>query len=269
MLNIALLQCRPFSNNTSAALRRLASAAAEAAEKGADILLLPEMFISGYAIGRDTVSRLATGRDGSISERVATIAAQNNIAICYGYPETAQHGSLFNAANFICPSRGLLGHYRKTHLFGDIDREQFSASDSCSPVVEFKGWRLAIAICYDVEFPEWIRLHALKDIDVLLVPTANMHPYSSVCTRIVPARAQENAIVIAYCNYCGEEGELKYCGLSCVCDGGGEDLARAGHEEELLFASVTRDALQQVRASSHYLQDRRPALYGPLQLIPQ
>jgi predicted amidohydrolase len=88
-----------------------------------------------------------------------------------------------------------------------------------------------------------------------------MTPFDSVATRLVPARAEENGLYVAYANYTGSEGEFKYCGLSCLCGPDGEDIARAGRESELIFGEISPQTLQARRELSPYLQGIRPELY--------
>ncbi|KAG1648307.1 Hydrolase in pqqF 5'region [Nymphon striatum] len=150
---------------------------------------------------------------------------------------------------------------RKAHLFGDVDRAAFSAADALCPLVQFGEWSVGLAICYDVEFPELVRAYALAGADAILVPTANMLPYIGVATRVVPARAEENEIYVAYANRVGAEGAFEYCGLSCVTGPDGVDLARAGKREEMIFADLSKDHLSQVRKSLSHIKDRRTDLY--------
>jgi predicted amidohydrolase len=91
-----------------------------------------------------------------------------------------------------------------------------------------------------------------------------MVPYGAVSERMVPVRALESQVFIAYANRCGTEGELTYCGASCVVGPDGVDLARAGTGEELLVADVDPAALHASRRANPYLADRRPDLYAAL-----
>ena len=121
-----------------------------------------------------------------------------------------------------------------------------------------------LLICYDVEFPETVRAHALNGAELVIVPTALMRPFDVVARIVVPARAYENQLFIAYVDRCGREGPFDYCGLSCVVGPDGSDLARAGRGEELIFADLDRSALEQSRKINTHLNDRRPELYGRL-----
>jgi predicted amidohydrolase len=91
-----------------------------------------------------------------------------------------------------------------------------------------------------------------------------MDSFEVVVRTIVPARAVENQVFLAYANRCGREGDLRYCGLSCVVGPDGADLVRAGRGEELVFADLNLDHLRAARALNPYLRDRRPELYAPL-----
>ena len=140
----------------------------------------------------------------------------------------------------------------------------FSASAAESPVVDLNGWQLGMLICYDVEFPENARQLALAGADLIAAPTANMIPYDVVATTIVPARAFENQVYVAYANYCGREGEIEYCGLSCVASPDGTEVARAGRSETLIVADLDRSRMAASRSINSYLSDRRPELYHGL-----
>ncbi|MEO1773826.1 MAG: nitrilase-related carbon-nitrogen hydrolase [Pseudomonadota bacterium] len=263
-MKIAVWQTSPVSG-AAEALTRLKGALAAAAEAGAALLVTPEMYLSGYAIGPERVA--AAAADPSAWAKAQALAAEHGITLCLGGPAPAAEvgGRPLNVVRLL-GGEGAEGlTYAKTHLFGDLDRAQFSAGDGPIPPVPLAGHRIGLAICYDIEFPETARLLATAGATLLAVPTANMVPFDSVCTRLVPARAEENGIAIAYANYVGREGDLTYCGRSCIVGPDGEDLARAdGVEETLLIAEVDPTMIEAARARTPYLADRRPALYGAL-----
>lgn len=264
-MRIALLQCAPGAPDVGAGLARLDRFAAQAAAAGAALLVTPEMFLTGYAIGAEAVARLAEPSDGPAAEAVAAICRRHGLGILYGYPERGADGAVYNAIQLIGADGTPRANTRKTHLFGGVDRAQFTAGETLSPVVAFGGFRLGFAICYDIEFPEVARALALAGAEAVLVPTANMTPFESVATRLVPARAEENAVFVTYANYVGREAEFRYCGLSCVVGPDGSDLARADAvSETLVVADLDRNRLETARARVTYRADRRPDLYGAL-----
>ena len=264
-MRLALCQCMPtVSGNTLATgVRRLSGFAKHAAGENANLLVLPEMFLSGYAIGGAFCQKLAEPLDGPAITQAAEIAREMGIALLFGFPEKDGE-ACYNSGVLFGATCEVLGSYRKTHLNGAGDDEQFSAGDDLSPVIGFGEWKLAMAICYDIEFPEVARALALRGAEVILVPTANMVPYHSVSERLVPARAEENTVFLAYANLVGKEGETVYSGGTCICGPDGSDLERAGDSPTLIFADLNKDALSIARHAASHLKDRRPDLYQSL-----
>ena len=154
-------------------------------------------------------------------------------------------------------------NYRKTHLYGELDRDQFSPGDAAPAVFGWQGWRLGLLICYDVEFPEAVRLLALQGADAVLVPTANMTGFEEVPRLLVPARACENRLFIAYANACGAEGALHYGGLSTVAGPDGQIMSVSDTQSSLCCVRLDQPSLAQARVGSP-LNARRSDLYGPL-----
>jgi predicted amidohydrolase len=129
-------------------------------------------------------------------------------------------------------------------------------------VAELEGIKIGILICYDVEFPEAVRALALAGAELIAVPTALIRPFDIVARTLVPARAFENQVYVAYAGMCGNEAGLGYCGLSCIVGPNGQDLARAGTGPALLFADIDLSVIPKGRMSNPYLSDRRPGLYS-------
>lgn len=261
-LTLALWQCA-YAANTADALVRLESTAAQARAGGADMLICPEMSLTGYCIGLERVSNLAEPADGPLAQAVGLIAQRHGLAIVYGYAERNGTHPPFNAVQVMGPDGHPLAHYRKTHLFGDTDRAQFTQGDRPPNVFTWRGWRLGLLICYDVEFPEATRLLALQGADAALVPTANMLAFDEVPQLLVPARACENQMYVAYANACGEEPGLVYGGLSTLASPTGGVLTQAGRGAGLLYGALQRSVRDESRAASQ-LPHRRTDLYAGL-----
>ncbi|MBP0953250.1 carbon-nitrogen hydrolase family protein [Pseudomonas alliivorans] len=262
-MRVALYQCEPLPLDVSGNLTRLERQAQAAAAQGAQLLVCPEMFLTGYNIGARACAELAQAQDGPAAQRIAEIARQYAIAILYGYPERSVEQQIYNAVQLIDSRGERSSNYRKTHLFSELDKSMFSAGEDLCPVVELNGWRLGMLICYDVEFPENTRRLALAGAELILVPTANMAPFDFVCDVTVRARAFENHCYVVYANYCGSEGEIRYCGLSSVCAPDGSRPALAAQDERLLIADLDRVQLAQARTVNDYFKDRRPDVYSP------
>ncbi len=263
-LRIALLQSSGRLREVERNLEEIEAAALRAAEAGARLLVCPELFLTGYAIG-DDVRVLAEVANGPSAERIAGIAASAGVAIVYGYPERGVSGEVYNSAQLVGADGRALANYRKAHLFGEFERAVFTAGDVPVVQAEWSGFRIGMVICYDVEFPETVRAHALAGTDLLVVPTAQMRPFEFVCQTIIPARAFENQLYVAYVNRNGLEGEFEFVGLSCLAGPDGVTRVRGGHGRELLIGDVDPELLRGSRAANPYLRDRRPELYAGLE----
>lgn len=260
-MRVALLQGPAETPDPQAWLAAVADAAARAAAAGARLLVTPEMSLTGFANGADRVDELAEPVPGPLTDRVAATAAEHGLAIAVGLPVRTPAG-VANTVVVVDSDGSLLAGYAKAHLYGDVDRDAFVPGDV--GVVQFRldGVVVGLLVCYDVEFPEAVRAHALAGTELLVVPTGLMDPYGHVGTVLVPARAYESQVFVAYTNRTGAEGDFVYCGASCVIAPDGTELARAGRGEELLVADVDPAVLTDSRRVNTHLADRRPELYS-------
>lgn len=261
-MRVALYQCPPLPLDVAGNLQRLKTWALQI--RDVDLLVLPEMFLSGYNIGAQAVAERAQPQDGDAARQIAELAMACNMAIVYGYPERGEDGRIYNSAQLIDAQGQRQLNYRKTHLFGELDNAMFSPGPDAFPVVELNGWKLGLLICYDLEFPENTRRLALAGAELIVVPTANMVPYDFIADVTVRCRAFENQCYVAYANYCGHEGDIHYCGQSSVAAPNGQQVALAKHDETLIIATLDHRHVADAKAGNTYLNDRRPELYRPL-----
>lgn len=112
-------------------------------------------------------------------------------------------------------------------------------------------------VCYDVEFPETVRAAAQAGAELVVVPTALGAEWDQVARRVVPARAFENGVYLAYANYAGSERGFTYLGESRIVRPDGRDMAVAGDGEECIEAIIDRDAMVKIRRRLPYLRDCR------------
>ncbi|MGI4896295.1 MAG: carbon-nitrogen hydrolase family protein [Janthinobacterium lividum] len=266
-MEIACLQTAGTPGDVEANLTSLEVAAASAAAGGADLLVTPEMFVTGYDLGDDTPARVRELARGDLLGRVRATARGHGIALVVGMPELVVVDGVehcYNVAVFVGADGVVQATHRKVHLFGDLDRAAFSAGDELVTTVDVAGLRIAMLICYDVEFPEAVRVAALAGAHLVLVPTAQMHPFEWVAEQVIRVRAWENQVYIAYVNHDGHEGSLDYVGRSSVVDPAGVVLTSVEHGEALLTARVEKACVERQQQANPYLADRRPDRYGPL-----
>ncbi|MFB9904437.1 carbon-nitrogen hydrolase family protein [Allokutzneria oryzae] len=260
-MRIACWQATARRSDVSAALGALRSRAREAADAGASLLVTPEMSLSGYHLGARRLRELAEPADGAMCRAVSEIAADTGVAIVHGWPELAGE-EVYNSVRLVDSTGTELAGYRKAHLFGDIDRNAFRPGETGVVQAELGGVTVGMIICYDVEFPESVRAHALAGTRVLLVPTALMSPWDFVAETLVPARAFESQLFIAYTNWVGSERELSYCGLTRVVGPDGRVVAGRRDGEGMVLADLDLSLVDRARAETTYLTDRRPELYS-------
>lgn len=256
-MRLALWQTQGFGADKAANLAALSRIAQAAAAAGATLLLCPECWLGGYNVD---VAAGAEPADGPSATAIAAIARKHGLAIAYGYAERAE-GAIYNSATVIGPDGLRLGHYRKTHLFGDFECQTYSPGQCFSKPFAYGGFNIGLLICYDVEFPEAVRTTALAGADLILIPTAITPEYGVVPEAIVPARAVENQIFLAYCDHAGAENGLAYLGGSCIVAPNGRKLASAGDGEALLIAELDPAMIAACAATFPYRAERRPALY--------
>ena len=260
-MKLALFQTEPQTQGLSVALRNLDNAARQAAGHAADLLITPEMYLTGYAIGAEGVRAAALTLDGPSMQEVSEIAQRWSVGLLVGFPERDGE-KIYNSVCLFDRTGASVLVYRKTHMWGEIDRAQFSRGEALSDVVEFLGWKVSLAICYDIEFPEVARAAAVAGVDVIFVPTAAMKPHVTVATQMIPTRAEENEIFVAYANYIGSEGETHYFGHSTIAGPDGEVIASAGEEDTLVIAELDQAACRARRIAIRHVNDMRSDLYG-------
>ena len=228
-----------------------------AASEDADLVVFPELYVTGYNVG-DALHRGAEAHDGPFAARVSALAKELGLGVAYGYPER-DGDTVYNAFIFIDDHGRTLTNHRKTVLPVGIEHDWF-ATGSSVPLFRFRGARIAMLICYECEFPEIVRSVAVGGAEIVVVATACGEDWEQVPTCVVPSRAYENGIFMVYANYCGVENGHGFCGLSCIVDPSGADLARANKSEGVIHASIDLNLIAQARAKVPFLRDQHAAV---------
>ena len=256
---IAIYQGDGVLGGVAETLEIMREVVSEAKLAAADLVVFPELMLSGYNMG-DSVPDLAEAADGPSAKRIADMARSYGLAIVYGYPERDGE-RVFNTTQMVTRSGDALLNYRKCQLYGPWEKASFEAGSGFQ-VTDWDGLKLGLLICYDIEFPEAARRLAEQGADLIVVSSATPEPQTDVSEVLVPARACENQLYVAFSNRCGSEDDLAYCGGSCIIGPDGRDLARVQKQEGLLYAEIDTGAIRHRRAIYDYLADRRRELYG-------
>jgi predicted amidohydrolase len=252
-LRVAVFQSPSGTLAAGDRLAALDTAMRQAAAEGAGLLICPELYMSGYNIG-DAIPARAEPADGPFTRAAAELARRYRISAIYGFPQIDKR-SLYNAV--ICISAGgeTLAVHRKRVLPPGTESDYFSVGAG-DTLFELGGLTVALAICYEAEFPEAVRNAALAGAHLVAAPTALSEDWPDIANRMMPTRALENGVYLAYANHSGEENGLAYLGASCIIGPDGKEMARAGTGEEMIFADLSIEQVAAARARLPYLRDR-------------
>ncbi|MEL7526014.1 MAG: carbon-nitrogen hydrolase family protein [Pseudomonadota bacterium] len=232
---MALYQGPAIGGDIEAGFARLETQLTAAAVAGANMAVFPELFLPGYN-RPDLHKSLAQPLGGAWTNRLSDLARQHGCGLTIGWAER-DGDTVYNAATAFDAVGNILGHYRKIQLFGPMEKASFDFGDSyCS--FDLVGQKTAILICYDIEFPQHCQALADQGVSLILVPTANPKRFEHVSHTLVPARAAEMGLTIAYANFCGSEGGLTFGGHSLIAGPDAQVLANAGRGETLLVADL-------------------------------
>lgn len=235
----------------------------EAADRGADCLVFPEMFMALPRKGR-SLADVAETLDGTFVTSLAQLASQHGMHVVSGVWQSSHEADrVYNTAVVISPSSGVMASYRKLHLFDALEireSDKMVPGDSLPPVVHLNGLQIGIAICYDLRFPELFRSLARRGAQCCILPSAW---YAGLLKEehwltLLRARAIENTFFMAGVNLVGGP----FCGRSCVCDPFGVQVASAGENQQLLVATLQLDRVNEVRAKLPSLDHCRFELFS-------
>jgi len=275
-LSIGIVQCA-LHGSREENVARVEAWIREAAKRGAQIVLTPELFEGPYfpQTEDERAFELAALLDGHPTvARMQALAADLEVVLPVSFFERAGQ-SYYNSVVTIDADGAALGVYRKSHIPGGPGYEEkfyFRPGDTGFQVWNTRHGRIGVGICWDQWFPEAARSMALQGAEILVYPTAiGSEPDApeddtqAPWQRAMVGHAVVNAMPVAAANRIGTEGELTFYGSSFVCNQRGDVVVELGREEEgVALASFDREALRRYRANWGFFRDRRPDLYGRL-----
>lgn len=252
MITLELAQLSVNDGDIAGNLKRALQVIDSASNK-TDIIIFPETFFSGFP-SKKNIADLSQSIDGEIIQSLSAASKEKGVAVVAGFSEN-RNGRFFNSSAFITPESGLKAVYSKTHMWL-TDRGLFTPGDRYISFT-WKGVRIGLLICFDIEFPESGRANAQLDVDLLLVTNGNMDPYGETHRTAIKARAQENQFYAAFVNRVGMDSlGHEFSGGSCVVNPFGELLCEAGREECRQVITIDPSSRNQYKQEYNYLQER-------------
>jgi predicted amidohydrolase len=269
-MRLALAQWDVSYGDVEANLSRLLHALPQFSERGVDLTVFPEAYLTGYcAASEEDVRQIAiptAERGGPLWEAVRNAVMSNKMGVVVGYAGIDPNDALVNAATLVLPD-GSAHTYCKTHLpFLGMDR--FVQPGRELPVFDTPWGKVGILICYDQRMPEPPRVLALKGADLIILPT-NWPGTNQTADYYTVVRASENKVFYAACNRVGTEHGFTFIGLSGIYGPDGRIIAKAGAVEDVLVADIdlseARDKVNVYRPGEyelHLWSCRQPELYA-------
>ena len=227
----------------------------------ADVYIFGEMSLTGY-ICREEVFSLAEDINVESIKNLQEIAKENDCIIIFGMPIEERKGIVYNSAVMV--QSNSIGIYHKNFLanFGPFEEKFYFKEGNEQPIFKTKFGNVGLCICYDIFFPEITKIMALKGADLIACISASPTISKDYFERVLPARAIENTVYMAYCNLVGEEDGLTFWGGSQIYSPKGELLAKAEYfKEDSIVCDIDLDTLKEARIARPTLRDTKPDIY--------
>jgi predicted amidohydrolase len=266
-IKLALAQISSKRENKEANLQKIEALTFKAKEQGADLAIFPELSLTGYVV-RDQFYELAETIPGPTVEKVEALAKKTGMHVIFGMPELSEktRATVFNTAVFVGPE-GLIGKYRKMYLptHSVFEEKRYFRPGYQTAAFQTDLGNIGLCICYDLFFPEVLRLIRLKGAQLIVCISASPAVRRSYFEILTCARALENTAYLAYVNLAGVEDGLQFWGGSRLVSPAGDVLAKAKYDEEdFVTCEVDYSDLRTAETFIPTLKDLRPELFDKL-----
>ncbi len=233
--------------------------AEQAAQQACDLLVLPELWGSGYAL--EQAAELSDALDEGLFAASAELAQTHRLAICGSLLERRSDG-IYNTATIYDQDGQRQAVYRKIHLIGLMDEDRYLRPGTGLGFGSAAWVNSGLAICYDLRFPELFRRYALEQARLIILPAEWPVQRIEHWRTLLKARAIENQCVVVGCNRVGSDHANSFGGHSAIIDPWGKVLVEGDEQAGLWVAQVDLDSADEARAFLPVLRDRRPEVYG-------
>ena len=266
-IKLALAQISSKRENKNENLLKIEKLTLKAKQQGADLIIFPEMSLTGYVV-LDQVYELAETIPGPSTQKIEALAKQTGMHIIFGMPELSEktQATVFNTAVFVGPN-GLIGKYRKMYLptHSVFEEKRYFRPGYEPAAFQTELGNIGLSICYDVFFPEVYRLTRLKGAQLMVCISASPAVRRGYFEILTSARALENTAFLAYVNLAGVEDGLQFWGGSRLVCPTGDVVAKAKYDEEdFIVCEVDYSDLRAAETFIPTLRDLRPELFEKL-----
>ncbi|WP_379127818.1 carbon-nitrogen family hydrolase [Paenibacillus sp. sgz500958] len=231
----------------------------EAAASSPDCILLPELWTTGYDLSR--LEEIADPGGKITSRFISSLAKELGINIVAGSIAKKTSEGITNSMLVFNRQGAVTGEYSKLHLFRLMDEHLYLKSGESKGLFTLDEVPCAGLICYDIRFPEWVRVHMTLGAKVLFVSAEWPLPRLSHWRALLISRAIENQCYVVACNRSGSDPASRFAGHSMIIDPWGEIVCEASGNEEILSGEIDLQRVEQIRAEIPVFSDRRPDLY--------
>ena len=266
-IKLALAQISSKRENKKENLRKIDEFTKKGREKAADLVIFPELSLTGYVV-HDQIYELAETIPGPSTQRIEELAKETGTHIIFGMPELSEktEATIFNTAVFVGP-KGIIGKYRKMYLptHSVFEEKRYFRPGYQTAAFNTALGNIGLCICYDVFFPEVCRLTRLKGAELIVCISASPAVRRGYFEILTAARALENTAFLAYVNLAGVEDGLQFWGGSRLVSPTGDLLAKAKYDEEdLVICEVDYSDMRPAETFIPTLRDLRPELFDEL-----
>jgi len=249
-LKITIFQAYLFWENVDKNLQNISLRLSMGVKEKTDLIVLPEMFNTGFSMN---AAALAEEMDGKTIRWMAQSAAKYDCVIT-GSLIIKENGKYFNRMIWMLPT-GEYQQYDKWHLFGMGEEDKTYTSGNEKVIVELKGWKIRLAICYDLRFPVYLRNNDAA-YDILLLIASWPDKRIAHWKALIPARAIENQSYVIAVNRVGHDGkEVYHSGHSMCIDAYGNTVYYKPEDEDLYTFSINYEDMIKIRKSFPFLKD--------------
>lgn len=256
-MKIALIQMQVLEKNKETNARHGLELIQQAARDN-DLVLLPEIWTTGYSLGH--LKREAEEMGNGFIHSLQEIAKENQCLLLPGSVPMKRDDKIFNTSIAIDRTGKIVNVYDKVHLFQMYHEDRFFAAGDKFNCYELDGVTMASTVCYDLRFPELYRHMALAGAKICFVVAEWPDTRGAIWRLLLQARAAENHMFVVGVNAVGTSGKQKFFGHSMVCGPDGRIIAEGGTEEEIIRTEINLDEVEQVRSKLNALKDVRKEL---------